>query len=175
MATDSDDGGQQRATEAIGGDFLIPVLGCALTAYYLITTQELVWEARATAATVGTILFAMCAVHFLRLFVRLANGQSRASFGDLFADTLHNRQRISLLILVVMFIATIQWAGTTLGLFVLVLACMIVLGVRNIITLILISLSAAGSVYVLLIYLLDSRLPKGPVERAIATIFGLGA
>lgn len=175
MAADFDDGGKRPAREAIGGDVLIPILGCALTAYYLLTTQELVWEARATATTVGSILFAMCAVHFLRLIVRLANGEGTASFGDLVTNTLHNRQRISLLVLVVLFIATIQWTGTTLGLFVLVLACMVVLGVRNILTLTLISFSAAGSVYVLLIYLLDSRLPKGPVEKAIATIFGLGA
>jgi hypothetical protein len=161
--------------EPLGADFIIPVLGSALTIYYLATTRTLVWEARATATFIGAILLALSAVQFGRLIVRLAAGRGSWSLGDIVADTFHNRQRLQLLALVALFIATIEWVGTTLGLFLLLNGCMLVLGVRRVPTLLSVSIITSAVVYVLLIYLLESRLPAGPVEQLIGRMIGPGA
>jgi hypothetical protein len=107
--------------------------------------------------------------------VRLAAGRGSWSLGDIVADTFHNRQRLQLLALVALFIATIEWVGTTLGLFLLLNGCMLVLGVRRVPTLLSVSIITSAVVYVLLIYLLESRLPPGPIERLIAQLLGSGA
>ena len=65
-------------------------------------------------------------------------------------------------------------AGTTLGLFLVLIAGMWTLGVTSIRQLLLIAGITAATVYVLLIYLVSSRLPQGPVEWLIAKIFGIG-
>jgi hypothetical protein len=161
--------------EPVGADFIIPILGSALTIYYLVTTRGLVWEARATATFVGGILLVLSAVQLGRLVVRLAAGRGSWSLGDIVADTFHNRQRLALLVLVALFIATIEWVGTTLGLFLLLNGCMLVLGVRKPVTLLAVSTITSAVVYVLLIYLLESRLPPGPIERLIAQLLGSGA
>ncbi|HXF52560.1 MAG TPA: hypothetical protein VNK52_00415 [Hyphomicrobiaceae bacterium] len=168
------DSGLEERPEPVGADFILPVLACALTAYYLITTRELVWEARVTATFIGVILFSLSAIQFTRLFARLVSGRANPSLGELVANTLHNRQRLGLVSLVALFIGTIEWVGTTLGLVLLLIGCMLILGVRRITTLLAISVTTAAAVYVLLIYLLESRLPKGPVEALIAHVLGLG-
>lgn|GEM_PF-1899543 len=168
-------GEQEERPQPVGADFILPVLACALTAYYLITTRNLVWEARVTATFIGVILFSLSAIQFARLFARLVTGRASLSLGELVANTLHNRQRLALVSLVAVFIATIEWVGTTLGLVLLLMGCMLILGVRKITTLLAVSLTTAAAVYVLLIYLLESRLPKGPVEALIAHALGLGA
>ena len=84
-----------------------------------------------------------------------------------------NRQRLALLLLTAGFIAALPWTGTTLGLFLVLIAGMWTLGVTSIRQLIGIAATTAATVYVLLIYLVSSRLPQGPVEWLIAKIFGI--
>jgi hypothetical protein len=172
---ESRDSDAEPRPEPLGADFIIPVLASGLTVYYLGTTLELVWEARATATFVGVILLALSAIQFARLIARLATGHGSLSLGELLADTFHNRQRLGLIALVSLFIATIEWVGTTLGLALLLTGCMLVLGVRKVSTLLAISITTSAVVYVLLIYLLESRLPQGPIEQMIARMLGAGA
>ena len=160
--------------EPLGADFIIPVLGCSLTAYYLLTTTDLVWEARVTATFIGVILLSLSAIQFARLIGRLVAGTGSLSLGDLVANTFHNRQRLVLIALMSLFIATIGWVGTTLGLFLLLNGCMLVLGVRKVSTLLAVSITTSAVVYVLLIYLLESQLPPGPIEQLIARMLGSG-
>ena len=49
---------------------------------------------------------------------------------------------------------------------------MIVMGVRSIRAILAVATGTAAVVYVLLIYLLNSRLPQGPIENLIASILG---
>ncbi|MFM9469933.1 hypothetical protein ACKI1K_45620, partial [Streptomyces scabiei] len=72
------------------------------------------------------------------------------------------------------FIAALPWTGTTLGLFLVLIASMRVLGVTSIRTLVVVAGVTAATVYVLLIYLVSSRLPQGPIEWLIARAFGIG-
>lgn len=152
---------EPQARAALGGDFIIPALGCGLTLYYLASTTDLVWEARATGTVIGLTLLALCAVLFVRLGLRISSGEASFSFGDLFKNEEFNRQRFGLAAMMALYIVTIYWVGATVGLFFLLIGCMWLLGVRSMRQLLGIALSAALFVHLTLIVLLDSKLPRG--------------
>jgi hypothetical protein len=149
------------ARAPIGADFIIPVLACALAAYYFISTTELVWEARATGTVIGLVLIALCLVLFVKFGLRIASGQASLGMGDLFRNDEFNRQRFGLIAMMAVYIVTIYWVGATVGLLFLLIGCMWVLGVRSIRTLVGVALVAAVLTHLALITLLDSKLPRG--------------
>jgi hypothetical protein len=162
------------AGEPLGADLIIPVLASGLTVYFLITTFDLAWEAKVTGTFIGAVLLALCATHFARIGLRVASGRGTLGFGELFADSLFNRQRLALLVLAVLFIATLPWLGTTLGLFLLLVASMWVMGVRSMRVLVGVASLTAAVVYLLLIHLLGSRLPHGVIENMLLAMWGAG-
>ena len=175
VVTDSTDESRRAdAREPLGADFIIPLMSCGLAGYYLATTTDLVWEARAAGVAVGVPLLLMCVFHMGRTLYRIMQGRGSFGFGDMFANTLFNRQRLVLGLLTAAFIAALPWTGTTLGLFLVLIAGMWMLGVTSVRQLVTISAITATTVYVLLIYLVSSRLPQGPVEWLIDWIFGIG-
>lgn len=168
---DSDPGG---ARASLGADLIIPVLAIALVAYYVVSTEELAWEAKATGTLVGIALSAMCTVQIVRLVIQAIAGGGSLGFDGLFAPTPGNVKRLGLIVLTATFIVSVSLIGTTLGLFMLLIALMLVMGVRDVKSLLLVAFCTSATVYVLLIYLLGSKLPAGPVERGIAALFGFG-
>jgi hypothetical protein len=163
------------APEPVGTDFIIPLLACGLATYYMTTTADLVWEARAAGIAIGVPLVIMCVIHMARMGMRIAAGRATLSTGDLIANTHFNRQRLALAALGVLFIAGIEWTGTTLGLFLFLCASMYVLGVRSISTILAVATTTAAVVYLLLIWLLSSRLPQGPVEKLFGLVLAGGS
>lgn len=149
------------ARAPLGGDLIIPLLGCGLAIYYFASTTDLVWEARATGTFIGLALLALCAAHFVRIGLRIAAGNASLGTGELFEDTTFNRQRAGLAVAVAVYIVTIYWVGATIGLFLLLIVCMWMLGVRNWRALIGVALASAVFVHLCLVVLLDSRLPRG--------------
>lgn len=174
MAADNQDS-LRTAKAALGADLIIPALGSALAIYYLASTAELDWEARSAGLFVGTVLLVLCAIQLVRAIAALVADTGSLGFGALIANTLHNRQRLALIVLVGLFIATIGWTGTTLGLFVLLIAAMLVMGVRSPGQLLGVAFCTSAVVYGMLIYLLDTRLPRGVIEKAIAAALGQGS
>jgi len=160
---------------ALGADLIIPGLGSGLAAYYLITTADLDLEAKSAGLFVGLTLLALCAIQFMRIIIRIVRGDGTLGFGEMFANTRYNRQRLILILLVALFIATIGWTGTTLGLFLLLTFSMLVMGVREPGMLFAVAFTTSAVVYVLLIYLLNTRLPHGVIEKAMTAAFGLGS
>jgi hypothetical protein len=152
---------EPRPRATLGADFIIPAVACGLTIYYLISTTDLVWEARATGTIIGGVLLMLCGALFVRLGLRIASGQANLRTGDLFSDSEFNRQRLGLAAMVAVYILTLYWVGATVGLFLLLISCMWLLGVRGIRTLIGVALTAAVVVHLALITLLDSKLPRG--------------
>ena len=172
--TNPDESRRADTREPLAADFIIPLMACGLAGYYLATTTDLVWEARAAGVAVGVPLIAMSVFHMGRTLYRIVQGSGSFSGGEMFANTLFNRQRLALIALIALFIAALPWTGTTLGLFLVLIAGMWTLGVRSIRQLLGIAATTAAVVYVLLIYLVSSRLPQGPVEWLIARLFGIG-
>ncbi len=175
MTNNTDESRRADTREPLAADFIIPVMGCILAGYYIATTTDLVWEARAAGVAVGVPLITMCVYNMGRTIYRIIRGDGSFSFGEIFENSLFNRQRLALLILITLFIIALPWTGTTLGLFLVLVASMRVLGVTSIRQLVTVAASAAAAVYVLLMYLVNSRLPHGPIEWLITRIFGIGA
>ncbi len=172
MATDGENGAREEDT-SVGGDLILPLLAVGLTLYYFHSTADMDWEAKSTGLFVGTVILTLSALHLVRVIFTLVTGRARIGFGGLFALNQHNAQRLGLLVLGIGFIAGLPWLGTTLGLFLLLFLSMLVTGVREWRPLIGISLVASLVVYVLLIYLLGSRLPPGPFELLAARLLGI--
>lgn len=158
---------EPQARAAIGADFIVPALACGLTIYYLVSTTELVWEARATGTVIGLVLFALCIAHCARLGLRVGSGRASLSTGDLFRNDEFNRQRFGLGAMMLVYIVTIYWVGATVGLFLLLIGCMRLLGVKSLRTLIGVALLSAAIVHLALITLLDSKLPRGLILELI--------
>lgn len=164
------DGKERRP--ALGADLIIPILALAFTIYFLATTTNLVWEARANGTVIGVALLVLVTVQFARVFLRLRAGEGTLGLGEMGRWSPAQGQRLSLLAILILFIATIPWLGTTLGLFFVMLASMYVLGVRRPGTLIGVAVAVSATVYLLFIALLRSRLPAGPIERLLGPLFG---
>jgi hypothetical protein len=161
-----------RPATPSGADFIIPVLAVALVVYYSATTLNMTWEAKVTGVVIGAVLTPLCLVHMARMAIAIARGESTFGFGDLVENTPFNRQRLGLVALVAAFIASLPWLGTTAGLFLLLVGCMLVMGVRSVRVLVGVAAVTAAVVYTLLIYLLNSRLPRGPIENLIGVALG---
>jgi hypothetical protein len=146
---------------ALGPHFIIPLLASALTVYYLVSTANLIWEARSTGTYIGVTLLALCAVQFIKLGLKVKRGEGTIGFGDLVEDSFYNRLRLALLILIVAFVALLPVIGTTLGLFLVLIAMVRMMGVHSWRVLFTVAFITAATVHGLLIYLLGSQLPQG--------------
>ena len=163
MSSASSEPSRAQARTPLGSDLIVPALGCALTIYYLASTTDLVWEARATGTVIGLALLALCVALFVKFGMRIARGEASLTPGDLFKDDAFNRQRLGLIAMMAVYIVTIPWVGATVGLFFLLIGCMRLLGVTSIRTLLSVALAAALCVHLTLITLLDSKLPRGVI------------
>jgi hypothetical protein len=157
---------------ALGADLIIPLLAAGLTIYFLVDTAGLAWEARATGTVIGAALLLLVALQVGRIGLLVARGQGSLSLGELVKASPIQAQRLALLTIMILFVGTITWIGTTLGLLLAMAASMWVLGVRDMRALLGLSLAVAGVVYVLFIVLLQSRLPTGPIEALTRSLIG---
>ena len=148
---------------ALGAEIIIPLFGCALAAYYFISTTELVWEAKATGIVIGTVLGALCIAQFVRFGMQYAAGRGYFGLGELVANNFFNRQRLLIMVQILLFVVTLPWVGTAPGLFLVLIGCMWTLGVRSYRQLFTIAFTTAAIVHLLLITLLGSRLPQGVI------------
>lgn len=156
-----------RPPASLGGDLIIPVLAVALTVYYLVSTDDLQWEARSVGVLVGWTLLALCGLQILRSLMAWRRARLPGGFDGLFANDARNRQRAGLLALCVLFVLALPWTGITLGLFLVVAGMMVVLGVRRPVEIVGVAGGTAATVFVLFVLLLNSRLPRGPLDQML--------
>jgi hypothetical protein len=155
---------------ALGGYFIIPLLASALTIYFLVSTLGLVWEARSTGTFIGIFLLLLCGLQFFRLGMKVARGEASLGLGELVEDNFFNRQRLWLLVLMTAFVLLLPVIGTTVGLFLVMIAMMRVTGVTSLKVLILVAACTSASVHALLIYALGSQLPQGVFKPLFSAI-----
>jgi hypothetical protein len=173
--SDSDLDTEHVQGAALGADLIIPVLAAAFTVYFLVDSTQLVWEARANGTVIGVVLLVLVAVQFVKIALALRDGRGTLRLGELGATDLVQFQRLALLAALAIFIALVPWLGTTLGLFLVMMATMWTLGVCSVRQLIAVALATAITFYLLFIALLQTRLPSGAVEKLLAPLFGGGA
>ena len=154
----------------LGADLVIPGLALAFAAYFLVSIADLAWEAKTNAVLIGVLLIVLAAAQLARIALKVIRGE-----GNLRADVLLLRRdvlvrRLGLVGITVVFIATLNWLGVTLGLLLAMFAALWVSGVRSRAALVWIPLAVAASVYLLFIALLQSDLPHGPLEFVLAKL-----
>ena len=158
--------------EALGADLVIPLLALAFAAYFFYSIRDLVWEAKANGVIIGTALSVLVVAQLIRLFARVARGEGTLSTAPLWEPRAVLGKRIALLLVTIVFVATLQWLGLTLGLLLGMLAALWLVDVRRPAVLIGISVVVAASAYLLFIAALDSNFPHGPIEIAIEKALG---
>ena len=154
----------------LGADLVIPGLALAFAAYFLVSIADLAWEAKTNGVLIGVLLIVLAAAQLARIALKVIRGE-----GNLRADVLLLRRdvlvrRLGLVGITVVFIATLNWLGVTLGLLLAMFAALWVSGVRSRAALVWIPLAVAASVYLLFIALLQSDLPHGPLEFVLAKL-----
>ena len=149
---------------------IVPILAVGLTIYYLISTAGLVWEARSTGWMVGGALMLLSSAQIFRAIKQASAGEIGRGFGNLLENSQNNRRRLGLLAVVSLFTLLLPFTGTTLGLALALCAGMLVMGVRNVKQLASISIGTAAAVFLLLIWLTDSRLPQGIIEHTLLAV-----
>jgi hypothetical protein len=160
-----------REKTTVGADWVLPALAVAFAIYFLVSVDELAWEAKATGVLVSVALLALIFLLALREAVKLARGGARISFAVLIGKRIVAWERVAILLLCAVFIALIPWLGLTLGLFLLSGALMFALRAGSWRKIVLASGTISVTAYLLFIVLLNSRLPRGPVERLLAALF----
>jgi hypothetical protein len=153
---------------AIGAELVIPVAALAFTVYFLRTTADMEWEAKANGVIVGWVLIALIAVQAVRSATAFARGKASLGFAPLIEPAGAMGKRIGIMAITVSLVAIVPWAGVGLGLFVALAAGFFVMGVRPWRRILLVAFCVAAACTLLFTVALDSGLPRGPVENLIA-------
>jgi hypothetical protein len=163
--------GARPEKTAIGGELIVPALAVAFSVYFFVSVWDLSWEAKANAVTVGVILLALVALQLMRVALRLTSGTASLAIGALLEPRPLLRERFALVFATAAFIFFIPWLGLTLGLFLLTAALMLLLRAGSLGRIALTAAAVSVSAYLLFIALLNTRLPRGPVEQLLSGLF----
>jgi hypothetical protein len=157
-----------REKTARGADLVIPALALGFAIYFFFSIAELGWEAKANGVLIGTVLVVLIGFQLVLTIRELVQGQASLGMDVLWLPREALAKRLGMVLITVLFIATLKWLGLTLGLYASLLAALYIMGVRNRVALICIPLGIAASAYLLFILLLQSDFPHGPIERLLA-------
>ena len=152
---------------AYGADLVIPIVAAAFTVYFLYTTAGLEWEAKANGIFVGVALLLLVAVQLVRTVIGLARGRGTLGFAPLLEPREALPKRLGMMAITIAFVVAVPWLGLGLGLFLALGAGFAVMGVRPARRVLVVSLIAAAVATTLFNAVLDTGLPKGPVEKLI--------
>ena len=154
-----------------GADLVIPLLALGFAIYFFFSIHDLAWEAKANGVIIGSALVVLVAIQLVRIGLDVARGA-----GNLRADLLWQPRdvlvkRLALVAITIVFIATLKWLGLTLGLLAGMLAALWMMGVRRPRVLLGVAFTVAASAYLLFMVLLETRFPRGPLERLLSSLF----
>lgn len=162
--------GAKRVGPSLGADLVIPGLALAFAAYFFIDIADLAWEAKANGVLIGAILVVLIAIQLVRSGLQRARGEGRLGFESLLAPRDALPGRLALVGITIAFIAAVQWLGLTLALFLSMAAALRAMGLKRWNRNLLLSFIVAASAWGLFIALLETDMPRGPVESALSKI-----
>jgi hypothetical protein len=153
---------------ALGADLVIPALALAFATYFLVSTADLEWEAKANGVIIGGLLVLLLAIQFVRSAIAFKRGRADFSFAPLLAprDVLY--KRLGMMAITIALVATVPWLGLGLGLFLALSAGLLLMGVRGVRHALLVAFVVALVVTILFNVVLDSGLPRGPIENMLS-------
>ena len=169
---DPERGAVREEKQALGADLIIPTGTILFAVYYLYTVWDLPWQAKAAGLGIAgamAIVLALLAARFVRAW---SAGRATLRLGDLAFPTVRLAQRLGLLAAALAFVFAMPLVGFTLGLFLFLMAGMIILtGLSQLKSATLIALLVSLGGYLLFIVLVRARFPYGPVETLLGSIF----
>ena len=151
----------------LGADLVIPALALGFAVYFFISIADLAWEAKANGVVIGGILVLLIALQLVRTALALLRRHATLGFDAIWAPREALGKRIGMVLITVLFIATLKWLGLTLGLFLSLLAALWVMGARGK-PLVIIPVAVSAAAYLLFVVLLHSDIPHGPIERLLS-------
>jgi hypothetical protein len=175
--SDASSGGPKAATvreekRALGADLIIPVGTVLFAVYYLYTVWDLPWQAKAAGLGIAGAMAIVLALLAVRFYREWQAGQATLSLGDLAFPVVTLTQRLGLLAAVLAFVFVMPLVGFTLGLFLFLMAGIIILtGLAQLKAATIIALLVSLGGYLLFIVLIGARFPHGPVETLLGSIF----
>ena len=155
----------KERNNSVGADLVIPALALAFAVYFFADIYDLAWEAKANGVLIGAILVVLIAFQGARLALQLARGEGRLGFESLLGPREALPARLALVGITVAFIVLVRWLGLTLTLFLAMAAALRAMGLKSLKKNLLISAIVAASAYALFIALLDTEMPRGPIEQ----------
>ena len=150
-----------------GADLVIPALALAFAVYFFFSIADLAWEAKANGVVIGGVLVVLILIQIIRMGLHLARGAASFAFDPLLQPRDALVKRVGMVIVTIVFIATLKWLGLTLGLALALLATLWIMGARGK-TLLIIPVTVAAAAYLLFVALLQSDIPHGPIERLLS-------
>lgn len=163
---------EKERNSSVGADLVIPAAALAFAIYFFVDIHDLAWEAKANGVLIGTILVVLIGIQLARLGLVLARGEGRLGFETLLAPREALPGRLALVGITLAFIVVVPWLGLTLTLFLAMAAALRATGLRSWKKNLLISVIVAASAWGLFIALLDSDMPRGPVETLMSKMPG---
>ena len=169
---DAEPGAAPGEKQALGADLIIPVGTILFAVYYLYTVWDLPWQAKAAGLGIAgamALVLVLLAVRFVRDW---SAGRATLGLGDLAFPTVTLAQRLGLLAAALAFVFVMPLLGFTIGLFLFLMAGMIMLsGLSQLRSATIIALLVSIGGYLLFIVLVRARFPNGPVETFLGSIF----
>ena len=153
--------------KALGADLVIPALALAFAAYFFFSIADLAWEAKANGVVIGGVLVALIAIQLVRVGLQLARRSASASLEALWEPRDALGKRVGMVLVTVIFIATLKWLGLTLGLLLALFAALWIMGARGK-ALVILPLAVAAAAYLLFVVLLQTDIPHGPIEKLLS-------
>jgi hypothetical protein len=150
--------------QPLGADLVIPALALAFAVYFFVSIADLAWEAKANGVVIGGVLVGLILIQTIRIALRIVKHDASFGFDPLWQPRDALVKRVGMVLITVVFIATLKWLGLTLGLALALFAALWVMGARGK-ALVLIPLTVATAAYLLFVALLQSDIPHGPIER----------
>jgi len=151
-------------SKPLGADLVIPALALGFAAYFFVSIADLAWEAKANGMVIGGILVLLVAIQLARIAIRVVKGRASLGLSDLWEPREVLGKRVGMVLVTIAFIATLSWLGLTLGLLLSLFAALWIMGARGK-ALAIIPVVVAAAAYLLFVYLLQSDIPHGPIER----------
>lgn len=155
----------------LGADLIIPALALAFAAYFFVSIEDLAWEAKANGTLIGSALVVLIVVQLVRVGLQVLGGAANLGLDRLLLPREALAKRIGMAALTALFIASMQWLGLTLALFLATAAALVLMGVRKRAHLFWIPFCLAAVAYVMFVAILDSQFPRGPIEMLLARLF----
>ena len=162
----------KERNNSVGADLVIPALALAFAAYFFVDIADLAWEAKANGVLIGAVLVVLIAIQGVRLGVQLARGEGSLGFESLLGPREALPGRLALVGITIAFIVAVQWLGLTLTLFLCMAAALRAMGLKSWKKNLLISFVVGASAWGLFMALLETDMPRGPVEVVLSKLLG---